>query len=195
MESRTNINKPVPRSNKLKDFGVLRIICLILYYGFAKYLPVSYTLLGRLLCAKRIRYVLCKHIFKKCGKNVNIERGCSFGSGLEIEVGDNSGLGVNCSLHSSVKIGSDVLMGPNCFFLAYNHAYKDKSRIIKSQGYGEKLVTTIGNDVWIGRDVIFTPGRTVKDGTVIAARTVMCKDFDEYSVIGGNPARLISTRE
>lgn len=59
----------------------------------------------------------------------------------------------------------------------------------------QKKVTRIGNDVWIGRDVLFTPGRTVKDGTVIAARTVVCKDFASYSVIGGNPARLITTRE
>lgn len=133
--------------------------------------------------------------FLKCGKNVNIEHGCNFGSGLEIEIGDNSGMGINCTLPSNVKIGDNVMMGPQCFFLAFNHEYKDKSKSIRSQGYTDKKVTRIGNDVWIGREVLFTPGRTVKDGTVIAARTVVCKDFAPYSVIGGNPARLITTRE
>lgn len=52
----------------------------------------------------------------------------------------------------------------------------------------------IGNDVWIGRETLFTPGRTVADGTVIAARTLVCKDVPAYSVIGGNPSRLIKSR-
>ena len=115
--------------------------------------------------------------------------------GAEIEIGDNSGMVIDCTLPSNVKIGDNVMMGPKCFFLAFNHAYKDKSKSIQSQGYTDKKIIRIGNDVWIGREVLFTPGRIVKDGTVIAARTVVCKDFASYSVIGGNPARLIATRE
>ena len=64
-----------------------------------------------------------------------------------------------------------------------------------ASAWDDKGDIVIGNDVWIGREVLFTPGRTVKDGTVIAARSVVCKDFASYSVIGGNPARLITTRE
>ena len=79
-------------------------------------------------------------------------------------------MGINCMLPSNVKIGDNVMMGPQCFFLAFNHAYKDKSKSIRSQGYTDKKVTRIGNDVWIGREVLFTPGRTVKDGTVTVTR-------------------------
>ena len=85
-------------------------------------------------------------------------------------------------------------MGPHCFILYFNHKYEDASLTIKEQGYHKRLPTKIEDDVWIGREVLFTPGRTVKRGTVIAARTCLCKDFPEYSVVGGNPSRLIKYR-
>lgn len=71
----------------------------------------------------------------------------------------------------------------------------DKSKTIKEQGYVGRQRTIIGDDVWIGRDVLFTPGRTVADGSVIAARTCLTKDFPPYSIVGGNPSRLIKYRE
>ncbi|MFY1613224.1 acyltransferase [Macellibacteroides fermentans] len=182
-----------PYRNRALDNKV-KLIWLALYYGFARWLPESYSPLGKLLRSRQIRYIICKNIFLKCGKNVNIERGSNFGSGFEIEIGDNSGIGINCTCASNLKIGSNVLMGPQCFFLAFNHNFMDKSISIKEQGYSEKMVTTIGDDVWIGREALFTPGRTIADGTVIAARTCVCKDFPAYSVIGGNPSRLIKTR-
>lgn len=92
-------------------------------------------------------------------------------------------------------IGDNVLMGPECFFLTFNHAFRDKSRTVKSQGYQPRKKTIIGNDVWIGRECMFTPGRTIADGTIIAARTLVCKDFEAYSIIGGNPSRKIGERE
>ena len=45
-----------------------------------------------------IRYALCKHIFKKCGKHVNVERKAHFASGVDIEIGDYSGIGINAHI-------------------------------------------------------------------------------------------------
>lgn len=104
-------------------------------------------------------------------------------------------MGINCTVCSDIVIGDNVMMGPKCFFLTFNHAFKEKSRTIRSQGYQDRKKTVIGNDVWIGRECLFTPGRTVSDGTVVAARTVVCKDFESYSIIGGNPSRKIGQRE
>lgn len=42
-----------------------------------------------------IRRFLCKQIFRKCGKGVNVERKAFFASGLDIEIGDYSGIGIN----------------------------------------------------------------------------------------------------
>ena len=145
--------------------------------------------------SRALRYFLCKRIFDYCGENVNIERNVTFGSGFRIRIGDNSGIGINCTVCSDIQIGDNVLMGPDCFFLTFNHSFKDKNRTIKSQGYQPRKKTLIGNDVWIGRECLFTPGRKIADGTVIAARTLVCKDFEAYSIIGGNPSRKIGERE
>lgn len=59
----------------------------------------------------------------------------------------------------------------------------------------EKKITIIGNDVWIGRDVHITSGRTIANGTIVAMSTVLTKDFPPYSIVGGNPAKLIKMRK
>lgn len=170
-----------------------RVPYLILYYSIAQFLPGStFPLIGRV--AKKIRYFLCKNVFEYCGTNVNVERRVIFGSGFRIRIGHNSGIGSRSTVCSDIWIGDNVLMGPKCFFLTFNHAFRDKTQTIKSQGYQHRKHTTIGNDVWIGRECLFTPGRVVSDGTVIAARTLVCKDFEPYSIIGGNPSRKIGER-
>lgn len=171
-----------------------RIPFLTIYYLFGQYLPCSTApLIGKL--SKSIRYFLCKHIFDYCGHNVNVERRVIFGSGFRIKIGANSGIGAHSTVCSDIEIGDNVLMGPRCFFLTFNHSFRDKTKTIKSQGYQNRKKTIIGNDVWIGREAMFTPGRNISDGTVIAARTLVCKDFEPYSIIGGNPSRKIGERE
>ncbi len=181
---------------KLKgiEFKLSSIICLALYYGFAQYLPTSYSMIGG---GKWIRYQLCRRIFKKCGKNVNIERRANFGSGRDIEIGDNSGLGINCQIPSNTKIGANVMMGPNCYILARNHKFDRIDIPMCEQGFtGEgNIQTIIEDDVWIGRDVTMTPGRTIKNGTIVGACCLLCKDFPEYSIVGGNPSKLIKSRK
>ncbi|MEL6813798.1 MAG: Vat family streptogramin A O-acetyltransferase [Cyanobacteria bacterium J06598_3] len=54
--------------------------------------------------------------------------------------------------------------------------------------------TVIGNDVWIGYDVTVMPGVKIGDGAIIAAKSVVTKDVAAYSVVGGNPAKVIRQR-
>lgn len=179
---------------QLSEIGVKRIFLLTLYYFFLTYLPESSNpIFGKV--SKFLRYQCCKRIFKKCGKNVNIERKASFNSGINIEIGDFSGLGINCYLPSNTIIGNYVMMGPNLHILQLNHKFGRIDIPINKQGKEQPKQTIIKDDVWIGRDVIFTPGRIVETGTVIAAGTVLCKNFDSYSIVGGNPSRLIRLRD
>lgn len=172
---------------------VIKLVCLVSYYCFARFLPTSYTpIVGK--PSKWIRYQLCRNIFAKCGKNVNVERGAFFGSGSLIEIGDNSGIGVSCHLPSNTKIGNNVMMGPNCYILSSNHSFDRIDIPMCIQGYSEKKQTIIEDDIWIGRDVLMTPGRIIKRGSIIAGGCVLCKNFPEYSIVGGNPSKFIKSR-
>jgi virginiamycin A acetyltransferase len=54
--------------------------------------------------------------------------------------------------------------------------------------------TIIGNDVWIGYQSTLMPGVKIGDGAIIAAKSVVTKDVEPYSIVGGNPAQLIRKR-
>lgn len=181
---------------KGKQFKLIQVISLALYYGIAYWLPQSNTgvlMMGQI--SKKIRYLLCKQIFKKCGNNVNIERKAKFGRGTDICIGDNSGIGINALVPSDIQIGDNVMMGPNCYILLSNHSFTDLTVPMVNQGHLPRKQTHIGNDVWIGRNVTMTPGRTIADGTIIGACCLLCKDFPEYSIVGGNPSILIRHRK
>jgi chloramphenicol O-acetyltransferase type B len=60
--------------------------------------------------------------------------------------------------------------------------------------YEKKGNTIIGNDVWIGTEAMIMPGVKIGDGAVIAARSVVTRDVEPYTIVGGNPALLIKKR-
>lgn len=176
-----------------KNITVKKIIFLLLYKYCFRFFPKSTSFfLGSF--SKKMRYLCCKRIFKFCGIDVNIERGADFGSGFDLEIGDYSGIGINCRVPSNIKIGNYVMMGPNCYILDTNHDFSDLSQPMIFQGHLEKKKTIIKNDVWIGRDVVMTPGRIIEDGTIIGACTLLSKDFPAFSIVGGNPSKLIRFR-
>ncbi len=160
----------------------------VMYSIFAKNLP--YSRRGKFF--KWIRVFFAKKIIKKIGKNVNIETGAIFTP--NVEIGDNSSIGVKAEIVSSVKIGNNVMMGPEVVIYSLNHKFQDRDKTIIEQGYSEDEIVTIEDDVWIGRRAIILPGVTVKKGTVIGAGAIVTKSFPEYSVIAGNPAKVIKTR-
>jgi len=173
---------------------LLKVSCLFIYYCFLRYLPSGATpIIGKFF--RYLRYQCCRHIFLYCGKNANIERMAFFATGLNIELGENSSIGINALVPGDIKIGKNVMMGPNCYIFNTNHEFSRTDISMIEQGHTPRKQNIIEDDVWIGRQVIFTPGRTVKQGSIIAAGTVLCKDFEPYSIIGGNPSRLIRNRK
>ena len=54
--------------------------------------------------------------------------------------------------------------------------------------------TVVGNDVWIGQNVTVLPGVHIGDGAIIGANSVVSKDVQPYTVVGGNPIKLIRRR-
>lgn len=126
---------------------------------------------------------------------MNIERGAWFGPGANIEIGDYSGIGINAHIPSDTIIGRYVMMGPNYFILDVNHEITDIDTPMMFQGMTARKTTIIEDDVWIGRCVSIAPGRHISKGCVVAMNCVLTKDFPEYSIIGGNPSRLLKNRK
>lgn len=54
--------------------------------------------------------------------------------------------------------------------------------------------TVIENDVWIGYDSIIMPGIHIGNGAIIATRSVVTKNIEPYTIVGGNPAKIIKKR-
>ncbi len=166
-----------------------RIVGRIIYI-FAMHMPVSFSSIN--IGQKQIRGLCGKLILKKCGKNVNIEKGAEFAS--NIEIGDNSGLGIECRISGRTVIGDNVMMGPRVMIFTKNHEFKDISIPMNAQGMREEKTVAIEDDVWIGAGVIILPGVTIHKGSVIGAGSVVTKDIPKYAIACGNPAKVIKYR-
>lgn len=188
-----NATGGVSRSRRAVKQRLIQLICNVLYYGFARWLPPSYVLGGRL--AQKIRYLVCRPCFARCGKQVNVEAGAFFHSGAQISIGHNSGIGCRARIMGRVTIGDHVMMGEDVLILTRNHRFDDISIPMGVQGFAEEKPVHIGNDVWIGSRVVILAGVTVGDGAILAASAVVTKDVAPYAIVGGNPARVIRFRK
>lgn len=124
---------------------------------------------------------------------MNIEKHSLWSS--KVSLGNRSEIGINCHVGGEVHIGNDVMMGPDCRFITVNHEFRRTDIPMIDQGVTKEKPIFIGNDVWIGMNVIILGGCNVGNGAVIAAGSVVAKDVPDYAVVGGNPARIIRYRQ
>ena len=174
-----------------------KLFWYILYYGLAYHLPETrgYGLIGKWSGA--LRYLCVRHIIRKCGKHVNIHRHAFFGTGVNIELGNVSDMGRDCHLPNDIIIGDHVMMGPRCYVLPQDtHDISDITIPMNEQGRVlQPGHTVIGNDVWIGREVmILGGGKYVGNHCVIGARAVVSKSVPDWAIAAGNPIRIIRYR-
>lgn len=125
-----------------------------------------------------VRFGYLPHIALK--GNVSIGSGTYFNSGLIIS-GKNS----------SCRIGRTCAIGYNVCIYAVSHDPKDATGQESSRRIIEKDVE-IGNNVWIGNNVVIVPGIKIGNKCVIGANTVVTKSIPDYSVVGGVPGKIIS---
>jgi len=176
----------------MKLENVKRGIFWLLYNMFARHLPGSSTLYS---CgSRRVRAFLLKNLFRKFGKNINIEPHVTFYNLSESEIGDHSGIGVG-SFVGLVTIGCDVMIGEQFMAISHNHEFSNVSIPMRLQGHQKNKRITIEDDVWIGSRVTLLPGITIGKGSIVGAGSVVTKNVPPYSIMGGNPAREIGRRK
>lgn len=164
----------------------------VVYWLVGHHLPWSARPGGQV--ARRFRGLLARQMLDRCGTNVDVNRGAWFGSGKGVELGDRSGIGLDCLIMGPVTIGDDVMMGPRCVILAQNHETSSVAEPMNAQGFQEERRVVIGDDVWIGAGATILPGRAIGSGSIVAAGSVVTRDVPPMAVVGGNPARVISYR-
>lgn len=118
------------------------------------------------------------------------------GSG-DIEIGNHCQINSGCVLYTGngIHIGNDVLVAANCTFAPVNHAFSDRSKPIRLQGFGENRGgILIEDDVWIGANCVILDGAIVRRGCVVAAGSIVRGELVAYSIYGGNPIRVLGVR-
>lgn len=133
---------------------------------------------------------LLKHIFGKCGENIWVEAPFHCDYGWNIEIGDCFFANYNLTILDvgKVTIGNNVQIAPNVSIYTAGHPIHPKAR---NTGYEYGLPVTIGNNVWIGGNVVILPGVTIGNDVVIGAGSVVTKDIPDRQLCVGNPCRIL----
>lgn len=141
-----------------------------------------------------IKNLFAKGFLKHVGKKVNW--GKNLRLPYEFSIGDESGVGNNAIIDNKVSIGNYVMMGKNVTILTRNHNTNRTDIPMCKQGNTDYIPLIIEDDVWICDNVFITPSvKTIGKGSILAAGAVVTKDVPPYTIVGGNPAKVIRKRK
>jgi acetyltransferase-like isoleucine patch superfamily enzyme len=109
-----------------------------------------------------------------------------------ITIGARSLVGEGCVLRGQggITLGDDVYLGTLVQLLAVNHIFADTTRPISQQGITAQGIT-VADGAWIGSGAILLDGVQVGRNAVVGAGAVVTRDVPAYSVVVGNPARVV----
>jgi len=108
----------------------------------------------------------------------------------DVFIGDNTLIGMSNVIIGPITIGSNVIFAQNIVASGLNHEYSDVTQPI----YKQKILVaeiTIEDDCWIAANSVITAGVTIGKHSVVAGGSVVTKNVPPYSVVAGNPAKVI----
>jgi acetyltransferase-like isoleucine patch superfamily enzyme len=114
-----------------------------------------------------------------------------------IAIGGGSFLNLNVMIAAveSVSIGEHCMLANGCLVTDGNHRFDDLEKPVPWQGFTTKGPVTIGDNVWLGANVVVTSGVTIGRRSVIGANSVVIDDIPEFSIAAGAPAKVLKTIE
>lgn len=137
----------------------------------------------------------------KFGNKVVIQKDCWLNIAYDnphgkhmIEFGDGTNIGrlSTISAANRIVIGKNVLVGPNVFIADTSHEYSHVYIPIMAQGITtSEDVITIGDGTWIGNNAVIVGNITIGRGCVIGANSVINSNVPDFSVVEGNPAKIV----
>jgi acetyltransferase-like isoleucine patch superfamily enzyme len=110
-----------------------------------------------------------------------------------VSIGEGTFLnrGVMVAAQQLVEIGAHCMLANGCFVTDANHRFDDLHKPITWQGFDGKGPTRIGENCWLGTNVVVTSGVTIGERCVIGANSVVTHDIEPSSIAAGSPARVL----
>ena len=129
-----------------------------------------------------------KLLGKSIGEGFNLFPPFYADFGKNITIGQNVFINSSCHFQDQggITIGDGTLIGHNVVLATVNHAIQPSQ---KRKNFYAPI--NIGNNVWIGSNVVVLQGVSIGDWAVIAAGAVVTKDVEAYTIVGGIPAKFI----
>lgn len=131
------------------------------------------------------------------GPQVLLEPGvwltCPGEARIRIGGGSFLNLGVQVAAVALVEIGEHCMLANGCFVTDGNHRFDDPTTPVPWQGFTTKGPTRIGDNVWLGANVVVTSGVTIGSRCVVGANSVVTIDLPPFSIAAGAPARVLRT--
>jgi acetyltransferase-like isoleucine patch superfamily enzyme len=110
-----------------------------------------------------------------------------------VRIGEGTFLnkGVMVAAEELVEIGAHCMLANGCFVSDASHRFDDPDKPITWQGFDSKGPTRIGDNCWLGANVVVTSGVSIGERCVIGANSVVTRDIEPFSIAAGAPAKVI----
>ncbi len=110
---------------------------------------------------------------------------------VRIGAGTFLNVGVMVAAIELVEIGAHCMLANGCFVTDANHRFDDPDKPVPWQGFTSKGPTRIGDNVWLGANVVVTSGVTIGERCVIGSNSVVTEDIPPFSIAAGAPAKVL----
>ena len=165
---------------KFRDFGKNSVIMPVLNSANEKYISIGDNVDVGAFCRITVSTEFGGHKVKS-------------GSGVRLKIGDNVSIGNNSfiSANNSIEIGNDVIMSAYVFITDHDHGFEDVEKKLSQQPLTEGGHVKIGDNVFLGVKSSVLKNVSIGERAVVAANAVVTKNVPAFSIVAGNPARII----